>query len=209
MNELEIIFNKIKEEKIDLSQFIDDYINGSENDNLYDTCFELLDYLRGIMKSNNELNLNEILKQYVSKEIASKLIEIVSNTLIHYIHFQPVRTLEIDHLMIMQMVIKDIFEHYMIRFDPNFIKQYNNYLFSSEEDLKNIIVTTEKLTMYYISYGFESAYVNDDFQNETGISDELVKTYTDCFELYYKELREEYIVSKLKFLQDSLIKQIN
>ena len=99
--------------------------------------------------------------------------------------------------MLAKMLIKEIFEQHIIRFNPDFNEKYSNFQLASKQDMNNIIQSIASLTRYYVYYGFIGEYILKDIKEETEISDELAQTYVDTFETHYHELQMEYLISHL------------
>ena len=197
MEAIKMIFNKINEENVDIHHFIQKFQNNediSENENI---GYQLLDHIKTSIKASDVQTITEYLKVFCDADDAEALVNIVDKTLIYFHHCQALRQLENDNIMLAKMLIKEIFEQHLIRFNPDFNEKYSNFQLASKQDMDNIIQSITGLTRYYVYYGFICEYILKDIKEETEISDELAQTYVDTFEAHYHELQMEYLISHL------------
>lgn len=198
MDRIKKIVKEIKDEKVDVDKFINKVMSKEEITQKEQICYKLLDIVRDVKKSNSDIDIGKILETYISKHTSCSIIKIVENSLIHYNNCKALRELEEKNIVIAKMLIKDIFERCIVRFDPYFCNNYQIYNLNNETELEMIATSLETLTMYYISYGYIDTYICNDIKDEINISDELCLEYVKCYERNYCSLRNEYIISKLR-----------
>ncbi len=201
MGELQTIINKIKEEKLDVQHVIECIKQKERIEQKELICLDLFDHLREIKKENKEFDISDYLKDAFTTQEINDIQLLIDNNLKNYYWFQPIRDLEQKNRFLVKDLFEKIFDFYLVRFDPHFKQCYLDYDFHNESELSGVLKAIEFLTQYYISYGFVGSYIKEDFIQETGVTTKLAELYVDLFEQHYKQLREEYIISKLRSIE--------
>lgn len=162
---------------------------------------ELILTFRKLLKDSSN-DYKEVLNQYFDDPaLVDCIIEQVKQTLVYYNSFAVLRELEQADCRLVSNFIEDIFRFCLLRFD---IDAFEKYSFSEKEKIENVVWAFDNLTDYYVRRLFTQNNVQQDFQNETGLSDTNTCLYARLYENNFAELRLNTILNMLHSNQERL-----
>ena len=147
----------------------------------------------------------ELLSSYFDDEsLIERIYAEVKQTLIYYNSFSVLREIEQTDQDLVTHFIEDVFHYCLLRVDLQVFKKYSDY---GDSRIDNVVWAFDNLTDYYIRRLFTQDTVQNDFQNETGLSKTNSDFYADLYEKNFSELRLNTILNMLQNNQER-IKQL-
>ena len=147
----------------------------------------------------------ELLSSYFDDEsLIERIYAEVKQTLIYYNSFSVLREIEQTDQDLVTHFIEDVFHYCLLRVDLQVFKKYSDY---GDSRIDNVVWAFDNLTDYYIRRLFTQDTVQNDFQNETGLSKTNSDFYADLYERNFSELRLNTILNMLQNNQER-IKQL-
>ena len=147
----------------------------------------------------------ELLSSYFDDEsLIERIYAEVKQTLIYYNSFSVLREIEQTDQDLVTHFIEDVFHYCLLRVDLQIFKKYSDY---GDSRIDNVVWAFDNLTDYYIRRLFTQDTVQNDFQNETGLSKTNSDFYADLYEKNFSELRLNTILNMLQNNQER-IKQL-
>lgn len=209
MKNIEQYFKKLNDENINIDTLITRYKKDDLENEEKNKVYELFEILKKFKKCN-DIEISIILKQYITKKDLIEYIEkIITTSLKRYYDVAKLREIENKNFYLAKAFINDMFNHYIIRFNPNFINQYEEYTFESTTQIENTINSFDFLFEFYASRGFEKSYIIDDLKEELELSTELTNYCVELFEKNYMLIRQNIIMYKIQELDANLTKLKN
>lgn len=167
--------------------------NKIENNELGQKLVEFLNVLKDMSKIDNGLP-DEVREVFKSNEKLLKWIESwVRNALQGYRGFMPIRVLADEDEEAVRNLLRAAFENYVLRYDPKFVEKYMTYRLK-KEDMVRVMQLLDSLTDYYIISHMTKNAIREDFEDETGLNDDLCDFYAGLIEENYQLLLMNYIV---------------
>lgn len=162
---------------------------------------ELILTFKKLLKDSSK-DYKKILSQYFDDPaLVDCISEQINQTLVYYNSFSVLRKLEQTDCSLVSSFIEDIFRFCLLRFDLDAFKKYS---FSEKEKIENVVWAFDNLTDYYVRRLFTQNNVQQDFQNETGLSDTNTCLYGRLYEENFAELRLNSILNMLHSNQERL-----
>ena len=147
----------------------------------------------------------ELLSSYFDDEsLIERIYAEVKQTLIYYNSFSVLREIEQTDQDLVTHFIEDVFHYCLLRVDLQVFKKYSDY---GDSRIDNVVWAFDNLTDYYIRRLFTQDTVQNDFQNETGLSKTNSGFYADLYERNFSELRLNTILNMIQNNQER-IKQL-
>ena len=147
----------------------------------------------------------ELLSSYFDDEsLIERIYAEVKQTLIYYNSFSVLREIEQTDQDLVTHFIEDVFHYCLLRVDLQVFKKYSDY---GDSRIDDVVWAFDNLTDYYIRRLFTQDPVQNDFQNETGLSKTNSDFYADLYEKNFSELRLNTILNMLQNNQER-IKQL-
>ena len=147
----------------------------------------------------------ELLSSYFDDEsLIERIYAEVKQTLIYYNSFSVLREIEQTDQDLVTHFIEDVFHYCLLRVDLQVFKKYSDY---GDSRIDNVVWAFDNLTDYYIRRLFTQDTVQNDFQNETGLSKTNSDFYADLYEKNFSELRLNTILNMIQNNQER-IKQL-
>lgn len=147
----------------------------------------------------------ELLSSYFDDEsLIERIYAEVKQTLIYYNSFSVLREIEQTDQDLVTHFIEDVFHYCLLRVDLQVFKKYSDY---GDSRIDDVVWAFDNLTDYYIRRLFTQDTVQNDFQNETGLSKTNSDFYADLYERNFSELRLNTILNMLQNNQER-IKQL-
>ncbi len=147
----------------------------------------------------------ELLSSYFDDEsLIERIYAEVKQTLIYYNSFSVLREIEQTDQDLVTHFIEDVFHYCLLRVDLQVFKKYSDY---GDSRIDDVVWAFDNLTDYYIRRLFTQDTVQNDFQNETGLSKTNSDFYADLYEKNFSELRLNTILNMLQNNQER-IKQL-
>ena len=147
----------------------------------------------------------ELLSSYFDDEsLIERIYAEVKQTLIYYNSFSVLREIEQTDQDLVTHFIEDVFHYCLLRVDLQVFKKYSDY---GDSRIDDVVWAFDNLTDYYIRRLFTQDTVQNDFQNETGLSKTNSDFYADLYEKNFSELRLNTILNMIQNNQER-IKQL-
>ena len=147
----------------------------------------------------------ELLSSYFDDEsLIERIYAEVKQTLIYYNSFSVLREIEQTDQDLVTHFIEDVFHYCLLRVDLQVFKKYSDY---GDSRIDDVVWAFDNLTDYYIRRLFTQDTVQNDFQNETGLSKTNSDFYADLYEKNFSELRLNTFLNMLQNNQER-IKQL-
>lgn len=155
--------------------------------------YETINTVIDKMKIDNGLP-DEVREVFKSNEKLLKWIESwVGNALQGYRGFMPIRIWADEDEEAVRDLLRAAFKNYVLRYDPRFIEKYMAYRLK-KEDMVMVLQLLDSLTDYYIISHMTKNAIREDFEDETGLNDDLCDFYAGLIEENYQLLLMNYIV---------------
>lgn len=171
-----------------------------DNNKLGEKFVEFLAAIKAVSKMNNELpaEVRDELKS--EKGLLDWLEEWVASALQGYKGFEPIRTLAADDDETVRNFLRAAFDNYVLRFDPQFVEKYCTYRLSRDE-MTRVLQLLDSITDFYIASHMTRIAIREDFEEETGLNDELCDFYASLVDENYELLLMNYIAENLANMQ--------
>lgn len=171
--------------------------NEGQNDNGVKALEELTSVLKQIieMLKNEEVSTEEIkhlFENYDCKEYAMKYINAFLRI---YRGFDSLRKLESNDIYKAKKCIDQIWEFYILRYNPYFDNQENVLL--SDTEYRSVAREIELITNLCIEHNFHVFAISKQFEEKSGLSSELCEYISKKFEDDFEKLKLNYIIYKL------------
>lgn len=171
-----------------------------DNHELGEKFVEFLTEIKTLSKMNNGLP-SEIRDQLKSEsELLEWLEEWVENALQGYRGFEPIRTLSVEDDETARNFFRAAFDNYVLRFDPKFVEKYCTYRLD-RDSMAMVLRLLDSITDFYISSHMTRIAIREDFEEETGLNDELCDFYASLVDENYELLLMNYITENLANMQ--------
>lgn len=171
--------------------------NEEENDNGVKALEELTSVLKRIieMLKNEEVTIEEIenlFENYDCKEYAMKYINAFLRT---YRGFDSLRKLESDDIYKAKKCIDQIWEFYILRYNPYFDNQENVLL--SDTEYRSVAREIDRITNLCIEHNFHVLAISKQFEDKSGLSSELCGYISKRIDDDFEKLKLNYIIYNL------------
>lgn len=180
----------------------DKIVNDKKIDNyeLGEQIGELLNELKDISKTNDGLP-KEVRDQLSSKKELLEWIERwLENALQGYRGFGPVRALAAVDEESARNLLRTAFDNYVLRYDQKIIEKYPAYKLDREEMVR-VLRLLDSITDFYVLSHMTKIAIREDFEDETGLNDELCDFYASLVDENYGLLLMNYIAESLANIQ--------
>lgn len=211
MSNIDEIIERIND-NYSIDELIHKYIERNLQDKEEDMVIELLNVLRNLKKIN-DINLSVIINKLTeNKKTIETINSIIDGSLMNYYKTEQLREIENRDVLVAKAFITDLFDLYILRFDPEFLKEYEKYGFESLEQMHDAVKCIDFLMNHYVSHCFVKSYVMNDLKDELDLSDDLTRYLSNLYEKYYDVLKQNYLLYKIRKIEDNmydLIEKIN
>lgn len=171
-----------------------------DNSKLSEKFVEFLAAIKTVSKMNNGLpeEVTDVLK--AEKGLLDWLEEWVESVLQGYRGFEPLRTLTTRDDETVRNFLRASFDNYVLRYDPQFAAKYCTYRLTKEEMIR-VLQLLDSITDFYIASHMTRIAIREDFEEETGLNDELCDFYASLVDENYELLLMNYIAENLANIQ--------
>ncbi|MCI8994384.1 MAG: hypothetical protein HFI31_02895 [Lachnospiraceae bacterium] len=178
--------------------------NRERSENIGSLLNRLLQSLRNVWKQEGrERGKKELKKAGVTEKACEALMEETERTLRFYIQFEPLRDLDSRDRVALKGLILSIYQKYIVRLEPGYIKMLNLEGIRSEE-LQEIARYMDYMTDFYVSRSYTRWGIIRDLLDESGLSEEICDYWAELIEQNYMQLKMNYIVESLESIKEKL-----
>lgn len=189
----------------DWKQILDDYFK--DNEEISGEVNETIEiFLRAYKEdtiSNNQTNLKKI-KNMISNDLLYKnLNNYVRDLLSAYYSAAPLRALWAQDAEKASKTVREIFDRAILRFDISIADEYEKYGFSSQEALYDYLNTLDNMCTFIVQKNLHRTSIEWYVKFHLRFSNEMCKKLTDAIDTNLNQLKMNYIIDKLKFMDIS------
>lgn len=169
-----------------------------ENEETQQLINNLVAQVRCFIKQNDREELEQIKNIIINQEMYQIIIEISEFTLRHYRAWKIVRMLEENNEELMQILLQNIMDKYVLRVEYDFQRTYATYEIKEQDEFMELLVSYDTMVSYYIQRHFGKKTIIQDIIEETDISSETAELFADLMERNYRELQINEILDGLQ-----------
>ena len=187
----ERISNKYKEWDILIVKVLNNEEDSSEGLKALEEFTDILKQIIEMLK-NESVSMDEIqnlFENYACKEHAIKYIDAHLRT---YHSFDAIRKLEKDDIYKAKRCIDQIWESYILRYNPYFDNQENRLL--SDTEYRSVAREIDRLTDLCIERNFHILAISKQFEEKSGLSGELCNYISQKIDENFEKLKLSYII---------------
>ena len=147
------------------------------------------------MLKNEDVHIEDVEKlfeSYKCKEYAIKYINVILRT---YHSFDALRKLEKDDIYKAKKCVDQIWESYILRYNPYFDNQENVLL--NENEYKNVAREIDRITDLCLEHNFHVFAISKQFEDKSGLSSELCGYISKKIDEDFEKLKLSYIIYNL------------
>ena len=181
-----------------------DSISSGMDEETRNLVAKLVIAFRQLFKERDSDDIELLSSYFDDKILIERIYAQVKQTLVYYNAFSVLREMEQTDLDLVTRFIEDVFYYCLLRVDMRAFNKYSDY---GENRIENVVWAFDNLTEYYIRRLFTQNTVQNDFQDETGLSETNSDFYADLYEKNFSELRLNTILNMIQSNQDR-IKQL-
>lgn len=181
-----------------------DSISSGMDEETRNLVAKLVIAFRQLFKERDTDDIELLSSYFDDKILIERIYAQVKQTLVYYNAFSVLREMEQTDLDLVTRFIEDVFYYCLLRVDMRAFNKYSDY---GENRIENVVWAFDNLTEYYIRRLFTQNTVQNDFQDETGLSETNSDFYADLYEKNFSELRLNTILNMIQSNQDR-IKQL-
>lgn len=173
-----------------------------ENEETRALINRLITQIRYLIKQNDEKVLEQIESMIVNEKMYQELIEISKLTLRHYKAWAAVRALEESNEELVQILLQNIMDKYMLRLEFDFQKTYVTYEVKDSDTFIELLASYDTMVSYYIQRHYGKKTMIQDMIEETGVKNETAEVFADLIERNYRKLQINAILDGLQKLEN-------
>lgn len=163
----------------------------------------LFNLLRAELKTEDAGQVSEYLQEKgVSAETAEGIVKQVQNSLQFYFSCSVFRKMEEQDQSMVLGLLMSIFEKYVVRFEPGYIRRMRPELCSVQE-WDELVDGIDGFTNYYVSRSYTRNGIIVDLMDESGLRMETCEYWAELIEKNYLLLKLNYITEELKEIQNN------
>ncbi len=147
------------------------------------------------MLKNEDVHIDDVEKlfePYKCKEHAIKFINVILRT---YNSFDALRKLEKDDIYKAKKCVDQIWESYILRYNPYFDNQESVLL--NENEYKNVAREIDRITDLCLEHNFHVFAISKQFEDKSGLSTELCGYISKKIDEDFEKLKLNYIIYNL------------
>ncbi len=147
------------------------------------------------MLKNEDVSIDEIEKLFEEYECKEYAIRYINTILRTYHSFDALRNLEKDDIYKAKQCVDQIWESYILRFNPYYDNQENILL--KESEYKSVAREIERITEVCIEHNFHVFAILKQFEDKSGLSSELCGYISKKVDMDFEKLQLSYIIYNL------------
>lgn len=172
-----------------------------ENEEKAENSVSILEELTSILNQVIEMIKKEdvskeevdvLFQEYKCKDYAIRYVNAVLQT---YYNFDALRKLEQDDIYKAKKCIDQIWESYILRYNPYFINQDN--LLLSDTEYRNVAKEIDRITDFCIERNFHVFAISKQFEDKSGLSSELCDYVSKRMDEDFEKLKLSYVIYNL------------
>lgn len=153
---------------------------------------ELWNALRESIKDNQE-KTREFFERYLGEE-GEWILKDVEKSLKIYFAFSMLRKFGEKDEVKTKKAIDYMFENVVIYFDPHFSNNYYQFQYENQEQFIENAKTLDALVSYYVGRHYTRKAIENDIQDETGLSESLCDYIAEKIFANYTTLQMNFII---------------
>ena len=151
----------------------------------------------------NKDAVEQLLDKYYGM-YASILINEIKEMLKIYYALSEFRQIQENNLEKGERILDYIFENGILRFDPEFHKQYRQYGFETAEELIRTGQVLIALTRYYVEHRFTICAMQNDLQMETNLKQSICEYFANLIDKNYLQLQLSMVLASINERTDNM-----
>lgn len=168
-----------------------------------ETLSDVMIDIRTLLKKSPKGEQVERLKELADRfSWFSGMLECMNKSLIYYRNLAALRTLGEKGGNLVNGFLSLAFSNYIVRVNQSFSGNWKQFDMSSEEEMLQVLKVLNFLTEFYVSYSFAKVSIKDDFQEESGLDEEVCDFYSELVDKNYMEIKMNLIYNKLNRLEE-------
>ena len=193
------LLKKISNKYPDWDKLIVETLKNNEESNKGSNVLEeLTSVLKKIieMLKNEEVCIEDVESLFQNYECKEYAIRYINTFLRIYHNFDALRKLEKDDIYKAKKCIDEIWESYILRYNPYFDNQENALL--SNDQYRTVAREIDRITDLCIEHNFHIFAISKQFEDKTGLSSELCSYISKKIDDDFEKLKLSYIIYNLE-----------
>lgn len=201
MKEIREYFNNLKQDKINIDKLIEKYQKGELSENEKNILFSLFDLLKSFVKSS-DVDLKVVLKEFIDNKTVINIIDkIVMESLENYFNMSKLREIEKTNYLLAKEFIDELFNQYIVKYNPRFSDNYSTYNFESQKQMIKIIDAFNFLFTFYADMNFVLEYIYNDLLEELGLTPRLTDYCVKKYEQNCNSIRQNLFFDRIREIE--------
>lgn len=138
--------------------------------------------------------LNELTDRYVW---LNAVLKYADASLVYYRGLAALRELDERGRNLAAGFIIQAFDNYIVKVNTEFSESWEQFGMKSENEMFQVLRALNSLAEFYVAYSYAKVSVKKDFEEESGLGEELCEIYSGLVDKNYMEMKMNLIFNKL------------
>lgn len=158
-----------------------------------------------MIQNQDEAVLKKSLKDvFQNEKTETRIWRKVYHSLENYRSVAKLRVIEKKDIIKGKMILSSIFEKGICRIELGLFDQYKQFGMDTPDEFSDLVISLKNLTDYYVRKNWADRTIFEDFQEETGFSDELCNYYISMLNKHYQRLYMSVILEEINELREKM-----
>ena len=162
---------------------------------------EFFDAYKEDIISNNTHELNLIEKKIDNSLLYNNIHNYVRGQLRTYYLVAPLRSLAVQDANKASKAINDMFEQSVLRFNPQIIEKYEDYGFSNEDAMADVLNVFVSFCLFVAEENFYYTAIEDMVYKNFRLPKKICKLIAEIIDNNFQQIKINYIIERLKKIE--------